>query len=144
MGRQESAASSPRGNRVLVSGRDVPYYKFDSASVTALGGPRAVDCCLTAPSPFISRAVSTLSRGREDRPVIISLDIATTDFALHRGRLARRSPAVFFSRLIYKGHEKEREREKMGRAEERVILFFFFCHFQSFSGRSPSTSSRLR
>jgi len=38
-GRQESPAASQGGNRVPVSGRDTPYYKFDSTGVTALGGP---------------------------------------------------------------------------------------------------------
>lgn len=39
--RREAGLLSLRSNRLLVSGRGVPYYKFDSSGVTALGGP----CC---------------------------------------------------------------------------------------------------
>lgn len=44
-----SATPSLEGNRVLVSGRDVPYYKFDSTGVTALGGP---SCRLLSYCPY--------------------------------------------------------------------------------------------
>lgn len=69
--RQKSAAavasSSPEGNRVLVSGRDVPYYKFDSTGVTALGGPncRLLSYC---PRPLYRESFPRLSE-RQDRVI---------------------------------------------------------------------------